>query len=88
MQNPELANIEASFQALVRRAYDLGRNDALKKAVDALNADLSCSDQLALAAPEDPQPAPEEAHPKLAHEEMNGIEHTSASSPWWAWPVR
>ena len=81
MQNPELADIEASFQTLVRRAYDLGRNDALRKVVDVLNADRPCSEQLALTAPDTTSPEPE-------HEDMNGAEPVTAGGPWWAWPVR
>jgi hypothetical protein len=80
LQNNELADIEASLQTLARRAYDLGRNDALKKVVDVLNSDRPASDRLALSGPE-----AEAAD--ASHEEMSEPVRT-AGKPWWAWPVR
>ena len=53
MQNHELAEIDASMQAIVRRAYDLGRTEALKKVVDVLSAERPSPDRLALMAPEE-----------------------------------
>ncbi len=82
MQNTELLDIEASLQGLVRKAYDLGRNDALKKVVDVLNTDRPGSDRLALTGPDAKQPQP-------AHENMHEADPANtASRPWWAWPVR
>ncbi len=80
MQNHELAEIDASMQAIVRRAYDLGRTEALKKVVDVLSAERPSPDRLALMAPEEE---------KSEHEaqSMNGVQ-PSAKTPWWAWPVR
>jgi len=51
LHNTELLDIEASLQTLVRRAYDLGRNDALKKVVEVLNGDRPFAEQLALMGP-------------------------------------
>ncbi len=82
MQTSQLAEIDASLKALVRRAYDLGRDDALKQVVDVLKSDRACSEPLALAGPAD------------AAASMPGPELEDAASvqpesrPWWAWPVR
>jgi hypothetical protein len=85
LPNSELTEIEVSLQTLVRRAYDMGRNDALKKVVDVLNADRPCADQLALMAPGTFTPEPEsEPEPAIA----NGQETSRQGKPWWAWPVR
>ena len=80
MKNPELAEIEASLQTIVRRAYDLGRSEALKKVVDVLSVEPPAPDQLVLMAPEETMPAPKEDAPN--HEQQ------SATTPWWAWRVR
>ena len=95
MPNTELEGIEASLQTLARRAYELGRNDALKKVVAVLNGDRPFAEQLALMGPEggstnsDPN-SREPAHAGGEHENMNGTEPTMGTStaPWWAWPVR
>jgi hypothetical protein len=79
LHNHELAEIDASLQAIVRRAYDLGRNEALKRVVEVLSDDRP-ADQLALMAPEDTVPAPHDNAP--SHQER------SEKTPWWAWPVR
>jgi hypothetical protein len=81
LQNTELLDIEASIQSLVRRAYDLGRNDALKKVVDVLNGDRPFAEQLALMGPKGGTREHE-------HENMSEPEPTTAGAPWWAWPVR
>jgi hypothetical protein len=79
LQEPDLAEIDASLQAIVRRAYDLGRSEALKRVVDVLSAERP-ADQLALMAPHDTVPA--------AHDNASFHEEPSAKTPWWAWPVR
>ncbi len=79
MQNHELAEIDASLQAIVRRAYDLGRTEALKRVVDVLSAERPAG-QLALTAPEETVPAAQDTEPNHAG--------TSQRTPWWAWPVR
>lgn len=56
MSNPQLAEIDASLQAIVRRAYELGRGDALKKVVEVLSAEPPASERLALMAPDAPTP--------------------------------
>jgi hypothetical protein len=80
LQNHELAEINASLQAIVRRAYDLGRSEALKRVVDVLSAEPSTADQLVLMAPEETMSAP--------HEDSPNHEQEPAKTPWWAWPVR
>ncbi len=79
MQNHELAEIDASLQAIVRRAYDLGRSEALKRVVQVLSPDHP-ADQLALMAPEEPEPPPHGDAP-------NHVER-SEKAPWWAWRVK
>ena len=80
MHNDELSELDASLQAIVRRAYDLGRSEALKRVVEVLSTERP-SDQLALMAPpEDPAAAPPETEPD--HQER------SSKAPWWAWPVK
>lgn len=80
MQNHELAEIDASLQAIVRRAYDLGRSEALKRVVEVLNADRP-ADQLALMAPDD-------AAPPASHDNAPNHEEPAVKTPWWARPVR
>ncbi len=88
MNNPELASLEESLQALVRQAYDLGRRDALKKVVDVLNAERPSGEPLALMAPDGatqthwPTPAPQEM-PEPA-EAAPPPEMEEANKPWWA----
>jgi hypothetical protein len=82
LQNNELTDIEASVQTLVRRTYDLGRNDALKKVVAVLHGDRPIAEQLALMGPEG------QGHEIGLHQVMNGSQPASTSRPWWAWPVR
>jgi hypothetical protein len=77
VQNRELAEIDASMQAIVRRAYDLGRKEALNRVVEVLNADRP-TDQLALMAPEGTQPSGDARY----HEEP------PARTPWWAVRVK
>ena len=79
MENHELDEIDATARAIVRRAYDLGRSEALKRVVDVLSADRPSADQLVLTAPEETEAQP----PPAA---MNGS--ASSDKPWWAWPVR
>jgi hypothetical protein len=80
LKNPELAEIEASLQTIVRRAYDLGRNEALKRVVEVLSTDRP-ADQLALMAPEDTAPG-------APHDTASNREERSEKAPWWAWPVK
>ena len=82
VQNTDLTDIEASMQALVRRAYELGRSDALRKVVDVLNADRPNSDQLALTGPIAETPEPEEI--QVPEPTTTG----DGKRPWWVWPVR
>jgi len=80
LSNSQLAEIDASLQAIVRRAYDLGRDDALKKVIDALNSDAPCVERLALMGP---STTGSETEPQS----VVGAE-PAAAAPWWAWPVR
>jgi hypothetical protein len=80
LDNHELAEINASLQAIVRRAYDLGRSEALKRVFDVLSAEPSEADQLVLMPPAETMPVP--------HEDAPNQEQQSTKTPWWAWPVR
>jgi hypothetical protein len=82
LQTTELAEIDASLKAIVRRAYELGRSEALKKVVSVLNEDRACDERLALMAPDrhpagSDMPQPDER-----------MEAASSAPPWWAWRVR
>ncbi len=48
MQNSELVDITASMEAAVRRAYALGRGDALKEVVGLLHNEPGCQKPTAL----------------------------------------
>lgn len=85
MDNHELAEINTSLQALVRRAYDLGRSEALKKVVDVLSADRPAAEQLALIGPSEKTSQP--THEDRQEQAINGKAQPTAK-PWWAWPVR
>ncbi len=80
-QFDELAEINESLRTVVRRAYDLGRRDALKRVAGVLNEETACDERLALMAPD---------HLDHAHEHsVNGTgDATPSSPPWWAWRVR
>ncbi len=84
MDSHELAEINASLQAIVRRAYDLGRTEALKRVIDVLNEDRPTADQLALMAPDKP---PDTSHHHSPEKIMNG-QQAAAPKPWWAQPAR
>ncbi|HEX2939437.1 MAG TPA: hypothetical protein VHO91_00205 [Rhodopila sp.] len=90
MANTELMDIESSMQTLVRRAYELGRNDVLKRVVDVLKTDKPAAESLALPSPQQmlPDTTEETAHaqPELAAAEVEPVRTTE--KPWWAWPVR
>ena len=79
MENQELAEIDAAARAIVRRAYDLGRGEALKRVVEVLSSDRPSADQLALKGPEETPP--------VQYAALNGAA-TPKKRPWWAWPVR
>jgi hypothetical protein len=96
LQNPELDQIEASIKSIVKRAYELGRSDTLKKVVDELNARDPSAEQLAFAPQADAEavPAPDMALPP---EEPPAAEAAPApdpqtqfkpltrpEKPWWA----
>jgi len=81
LSNPQLAEIDRSLQAIVRRAYDLGREDALRKVVDVLNADKSCGERLALMAPDTPVPDHQFANDAAATANEAAA---AAEVPWWA----
>ncbi len=74
MQGPEYEEILASLQAIVRRAYLLGRSDALKQVVEVLQADDTALKPLALMAPA------ENAAPSLP-QEHSSAEAVPAATP-------
>ncbi len=73
MQNHELAEINASLQEIVRRAYDLGRSEALKRVLDVLSTEPPAADQLVLMPPAETMPAPHEDAP--SHEQQSAKLH-------------
>jgi hypothetical protein len=74
LSNPQLVEIDRSLHAIVRRAYDLGRDDALQKVVDVIRADKSCGDRLALMAPET----------SVLDQNMANGGAANPDVPWWA----
>ncbi len=74
-----MTEINASVQAIVRRAYDLGRAEALKRVVDVLSEDRGSVEQLALMAPDSAAPPDRDS----AMTRPSG----ASERPWWAWPV-
>jgi hypothetical protein len=68
LQNHELAEINASLQEIVRRAYDLGRSEALKRVLDVLSTEPPAADQLVLMPPAETMSAHQEDGPK--HEQQ------------------
>jgi hypothetical protein len=100
LSHPQLAEIEALLLSVIRKAYDLGRSDALKKVVAAVNGDRSLSEPLALMAPASASPPrADEARSESEHsvhlwayqsaaESMRNGVHRSPETPWWAYPVR
>jgi hypothetical protein len=80
VQNQQLAELDTALQAIVRRAYDLGRSEALKRVVDVLQEERP-SDQLALMAPHETTSEPEQT---TDAQEQNHV----AKAPWWAWRVK
>ncbi len=87
MHGPEFDDIMGSLQEIVRRAYNLGRSDAVKQVVKVMQADESTWKPLALSAPA------ETASPPLQHalehhqetpdpvEAREGIEADAAVAP-------
>jgi hypothetical protein len=69
------------MQTLIRQAYDLGRRDALKKAIDVLNSDDACAEPLALMAPDGSMPA---SHTPEPAEAGSLSAAPSPEKPWWA----
>jgi len=58
MHGPEYDEIMGSVQEIVRRAYNLGRSDAVKQVVKVMQADESTWKPLALSAPAESEPSP------------------------------
>ena len=59
MNNPEIGEIVASVQAAISRAYTLGRLDALKHVITAMEAEetsVAGAKQLALLGPKPSEP--------------------------------
>ena len=91
MDNRELDEIDASARAIIRRAYDLGRSEALKRVVEVLSDDRPSAEQLALMPPNDAvtETAPPVEQPVIPVEQpvMNGAV-SSEKTPWWVWKVK
>ncbi|MBC7799535.1 MAG: hypothetical protein H7Z10_02840 [Gemmatimonadaceae bacterium] len=65
MTKSDLDTIAASMTDAVHRAYALGRNDALRRVVEMVQADELGSKTVALLGPADPTPT---AHHPMPHE--------------------
>ena len=83
MDKDEIVKIDESARAIVRRAYDLGRSEALRRVVEVLKEENPSAEQFALMAPE-PDHEPDQAH----HEALANGMASSEKSPWWAWRVK
>ncbi len=88
MHGPEFDEIMGSLQEIVRRAYNLGRSDAVKQVVKVMQADESTWKPLALSAPAETAPSPIqhtlEHHPEALQpvEAREGIEaEATAAGP-------
>ncbi len=69
MHGPEYDEIMGSLQEIVRRAYNLGRSDAVKQVVKVMQADESTWKPLALSAPAESEPTPLQ-HALEHHQDM------------------
>lgn len=63
MSSAELDDIVASMESALRRAYALGRQDAIDQLTRYLQSDEVVSQRLALAAPVDDPPPVDDAEP-------------------------
>jgi hypothetical protein len=92
MNSPEYEEILSSLQDLTHRSYLLGRSEALKRVIAAMQADETPAKPLQLMAPADvpPPPATESSHhtgsstPSVAE----AAPAPEGPSPWWARPPR
>jgi hypothetical protein len=88
LPDPELERLEASASTLVRRAYELGWSDALRRVVEEINARSPGAERLDLApaVAEEPPPPPEAVtppEPEPAPEpEFKPLK--KPAKPWWA----
>ena len=95
MPDPELERLEASASTLVRRAFELGWGDALRRVVEELNARSPGSERLELAPPaeapappvaEEPPPPPAAVTPPEPEPEPEPEFKPMKRpvKPWWA----
>jgi hypothetical protein len=80
MNNPEFEDILTSLQDVVRRAYSLGRADALKQVVEVMQADEQSWKPRALMAPAKPEAS--------ANQNVVTLPERQVSAPWWARPPK
>jgi hypothetical protein len=80
LQSAQLAELEATVLSSVRRAYDLGRDEALKKLVEAVTGSV--------AAPPLALPAPAQAVARGELHSPSVTEDRAADLPWWSRPFR
>jgi hypothetical protein len=66
MSQSEINDVVAAVEALVRRAYTLGRRDALRHLVKYAQSDEALAKPLALLAPVVEASAPEDGVPKVS----------------------
>jgi hypothetical protein len=80
MNSPEFEEILTSLQDVVRRAYSLGRADALKQVVQVMQADEQSWKPRALMAPATPEAS--------ANQNVVSMPERDEQAPWWARPPR
>jgi hypothetical protein len=85
MDNPQLAELDASLSSLLRRAYDLGRSDALAKLVDAVNCNQSDGKALVLAGPDTAHSQNASSSNFIGSTPSNGT-GSAYEPPWWVRP--
>jgi hypothetical protein len=91
MNSPEYQEILSSLQDITHRAYLLGRSEALKRVIAAMQSDDPPPVPLQLMAPtEFPAPPASDVPPPSAA--MPSAHHAEPASegpaPWWAKPPR
>jgi hypothetical protein len=84
MNSPEYQEILSSLQEITQKAYLLGRSEALKRVIAAMQADDPPPVPLQLMAPpEIPPPAAETPAPVSEPAAVS-----DGPTPWWAKPPR
>ncbi len=88
MQSPEYGEILTSLQEIVRKAYVLGRSEALKQVIDVMQKDETSWKPLALTGPAEGAPpasvASIEAPSSEPGPQTDAPADAGAGAAWWA----